>query len=190
VDPTRTNVTITASSVSNINFSLSKATALIYGTVKDTLNNPVVGVQVSARDKPDNLFHVLGRSFVTNASYCIGAQAGSWGPTPDSSDLAARGFVGYGSNVTLVTGQATNLNFIVTRTNWPSLQPPLRLTGSQFQFLLSGLAGQNYTIQSSTNLGGTNWLVVLATNAPCNSVLIVDPQATNRARFYRALVGP
>ena len=190
VDPTRIDVTITASSVSNFNFSLSKATALIYGTLKDILNNPAVGVQVSARDKPNNFFHVVGRSFVTNASYTIGAQAGAWGPAPDSGDLGARGFLGYGSNVTLVTGQATNINFIVTRTNWPSLQPPLHLTSSQFQLLLSGLAGQNYTIQSSTNLGGNDWLVVLATNAPCNSVLIVDPHATNSARFYRALVGP
>jgi hypothetical protein len=70
------------------------------------------------------------------------------------------------------------------------LQPPLHLTSGQFQFLLSGLAGENYAIQSSTNLGGNNWLVVLATNAPCNSVLIADPHATNSARFYRALVGP
>jgi len=190
VDPKRTKVTITGGSVSNLDFSLSKATALIYGTIKDTLNNPVVGVQVSARDEPNGAFHVVGRSYVTNASYCIGVQAGTWGPTPDSGDLGSRGFIGYGSNVTLVTGQATNLNFIVTRTNWPSLQPTLHLSSSQFQFLLSGLAGQNYTIESSTNLDGTNWLVVLITNAPCNSVLIDDPQATNSGRFYRALVGP
>ncbi len=190
LDPKRTNVVITARSVSNFNFSLSKPTALIYGTIKDTLNNPVVGVQVSARDEPTNAFHILGRSFVTNASYTIGVQAGTWGPTPDSGDLGLRGFLGYGSNVTLVTGRATNLDFIVTRTNWPSLQPPLRLTSSQFQFLLSGLAGQNYTIQSSTDVGGSNWLVVMFTNAPCDSVLIADPDATNSARFYRVLVGP
>lgn len=190
VDPKRTKVTITGGSVSNLDFSLSKATALIYGTIKDTLNNPVVGVQVSARDEPNGAFHVLGRSFVTDAGYSIGVQAGTWGPTPDSGDLGARGFIGYGSNVTLVTGQATNLNFIVSRTNWPSLQPAQQLTSSQFQFLLSGLAGENYTIQSSTNLNGTNWLEVLITNTPCNSVLIADPRATNITRFYRALVGP
>ena len=36
------------------------------------------------------------------------------------------------------------------------MQPPLHLSSGQFQFLLSGLAGQNYTIQSATNLGVTS----------------------------------
>ncbi len=189
VPPTRTGVAITSASVSNVNFSLSKPTALIYGSLKDTLNHPVVGVEMSARDQP-NTFHAVGRSFVPNASYSLGVQAGTWSPIPDSGDLGNRGFVGYGSNVTLVAGQATNINFIVTRTNWPTLQPPFHLSASQFQFLLSGLAGQNYTIQTSTNLGSNNWFVVLITNAPCNTVPIVDPYATNSARFYRAVVGP
>ena len=39
-------------------------------------------------------------------------------------------------------------------------------------------------------LGATNWLAVLATNAPCNTVLIKDTQATNNARLYRAVIAP
>jgi len=185
----RTNVTLTSANVSNVNFVLSKATAVIYGTVKDTLSNPVFGVQVSARDQP-NAFHSLGRSFVTNASYSLGVQAGTWNPAPDGGDLALRGFIGSSSNVTLASGQATNINFIVTRTNWPILQAPLHPSSAGFQLILNGLAGQDYSIEQSTNLALNNWVAVLATNAPCDTVLIQDTQATNNARFYRAVVVP
>ena len=189
VDPKRTNVTVTSASVSNVNFVLSKPTALIYGTVRDSLNNPVLGVQLSARDQP-NAFHSVGRSFVTNASYSLGVQAATWNPAPDSGDLALRGFTGSSSSVTLLNGQATNINFIVTRTNWPILQAPIHPSGNGIQFILNGLAGQDYSIEQSSNLASSNWLAVLATNAPCDTVLIQDSQATNGARFYRAVVVP
>jgi len=189
VDPKRINVVLTSASVSNVNFVLSKPTAVVYGTVRDTLSNPVFGVQVSARDQPNTL-HSVGRSFVTNASYSLGVQAGTWNPAPDSGDLALRGLIGSGSNVTLASGQATNINFIVTRTNWPVLQAPLHSSSSGFQFILNGLAGQDYSIEQITNLALGNWVAVLATNAPCDTVLIQDTQATNDARFYRAVVVP
>jgi hypothetical protein len=189
-DPSRTSVPVTGGSVSNVSFALLRPTALIYGTVSDTSNNPVLGIQLSAGNE-------LGRSIVTNGSYCLGVQAGTWSPAPDNGDLANQGFIVYdtnflsnGSNVTLVAGQALNLNYVATRINWPTLQTPLHLSSSQFQFVLSGLAGQNYTIQSATNLGVNDWLVVLATNLPCDTALILDPHATNNARFYRAVVGP
>lgn len=89
-----------------------------------------------------------------------------------------------------MTGQTANINFVVIRTNWPLLQFPVRLSSSAFQFTLNGLAGQNYAIQRSTNLALGNWVAMLATNAPCNTVLIQDPQATNPARFYRAVIVP
>jgi hypothetical protein len=191
VDQTRTNVVVTSASVSGVNFALAKPTALIYGTVKDTLGNPVIGVQVSTRD-PGNNYHPVGRSFVTNGSYSIGVQAGTWNSVaPNSSDLGLQGLTaGVGPNVTLVAGQTTNVDFVVTRTNWPSLTNPVHVSTSQFQFLLNGLAGQSYTIQTTTNLGDTNWLALLTTNAPCASVYILDDQATNGQRFYRALVVP
>ena len=162
---------------------------MIYGTVRDTLNNPVVGVQVSARNQP-NTFHAAGRSFATNANYSLGVQAGTWNPAPDSGDLALRGFVGSSSNITLVSGQVTNIDFIVTRTNWPVLQAPVRISSSGFQFTLNGLAGQDYAIQASGDLASGDWVAMPATNLPCDTVLIQDTQATNAARFYRAVVLP
>ena len=133
---------------------------------------------------------MLGRSFVTNGNYSLGVLAGTWLPGPSAGDLAARGLVGGTSNAVLIAGQATNINFTVIRTNFPSLTNPVHVSSSQFQFLLDGLAGQSYTIQTITNLGSTNWLALLTTNAPCASVYILDGQATNGQRFYRALVVP
>jgi phage-related protein len=56
---------------------------------------------------------------------------------------------------------------------------------------LTGAANQNYTLQMSTNLGSTNWLSLFVTNnTTANSFLLTDPNATNKLRFYRVLVGP
>src|SRR5205814_5688308 len=44
----RSNLTVTSSSLSNIDFQISKATAMIYGSIRDNHANPVIGVEVSA----------------------------------------------------------------------------------------------------------------------------------------------
>ena len=62
-------------------------------------------------------------------------------------------------------GHAFLYDFVVTRTNLPSLGTPVRLSSTQLQFLLSGMAGQTYTVQAITNLNSNNWSVVLTTNA-------------------------
>jgi hypothetical protein len=73
----------------------------------------------------------------------------------------------------------------------PSLGSPAKLFSGQFQFLLNGMVGQNYTIQMSTNLSFTNWATLLITNnATTNSFNVIDPNATNNQRFYRIKVGP
>lgn len=72
----------------------------------------------------------------------------------------------------------------------PFLSDSVRLSPSEFQFLLNGLAGQNYTIQVSTNLGATGWQSILTTNSLTGSFIVVDGHATNRLRFYRALQSP
>jgi len=60
---------------------------------------------------------------------------------------------------------------------------------SRFQMRLTGAAGQNYTVQMSTNL--SNWTSLYVTNnGLANSFLVSDPNATNKQRSYRILVGP
>jgi hypothetical protein len=70
----------------------------------------------------------------------------------------------------------------------PLLSEPAKLSDTQFSFHLSGIAGQNYTVQYSTTL--TDWNTLYVTNAPVNSFLLIDFTATNAQRFYRVLVGP
>jgi len=87
---------------------------------------------------------------------------------------------------------ATNHSFVLT-INPPPTPPNLgqpTKTAGQFQFLVLGSAGQNYTIQTSTNLKSTNWSLLLVTNSSANSFLISDPGATNPTRYYRVLLGP
>jgi hypothetical protein len=185
----RTKVQVISTNVGGINFALSKATALIYGMVKDSQGHPIVGVQIDARDS-GSLYHVNGRSFVTNGGYSLGVLAGTWGPGPNSGDLASRGLTGGAASVGVSAGQAVNIDFTAIRTNLPGLTNPLHVSSSQFQFLLAGLAGQTYTVQAITNLNGTNWLALLTTNIPCSSQNILDGQATNKQKFYRVLVVP
>jgi len=71
----------------------------------------------------------------------------------------------------------------------PTLSLPARPLARQFQFQVNGVAGQTCTIQVSTNLSSPNWLTLLVTNAPVNSLLVLDPAATNQQRFYRVKLG-
>jgi hypothetical protein len=74
----------------------------------------------------------------------------------------------------------------------PVLSQPARISASQFGFLLSGAAGQTYTVLVTTNaaLPLADWSTVLTTNLSGSSAAIQDNQATNQRRFYRAKVGP
>ncbi|HLX68494.1 MAG TPA: carboxypeptidase regulatory-like domain-containing protein [Verrucomicrobiae bacterium] len=89
-------------------------------------------------------------------------------------------------------GHSTNQSFSLTIN--PAPQPPTlgqpSRSGGRFQFSVNATAGQNYTIQMSTNLNSTNWSSILVTNPTMNSFFITDPNATNPARFYRVLMGP
>jgi len=72
----------------------------------------------------------------------------------------------------------------------PVLSEPERLSPSEFQFLVTGLAGQTYIILKSSDLASTDWSVLLVTNAPASSFTVVDPLATNSSSFYRAVSCP
>jgi hypothetical protein len=75
-----------------------------------------------------------------------------------------------------------NPNPVLSLPNW---------SANRFQMRLAGAANQNYTVQMSTNLSSTNWISLFVTNNPAtNSFIVTDPNATNKQRFYRILIGP
>ena len=62
---------------------------------------------------------------------------------------------------------------------------------NQFQMRLTGVAGQNYTVEMTTDLGSSNWTSLFVTNsATTNSFNVTDPGATDQRRFYRVKLGP
>ena len=94
------------------------------------------------------------------------------------------------AGLTLVTAATSFPLALASASSQPRLDQEARLSSSQFQFLLLGTVGQNYTVQVSTNLVSTNWLTLLTTNLSANPAFIQDNQATNKQRYYRVKVGP
>jgi len=93
--------------------------------------------------------------------------------------------------------QTTDFNSTITNKVFGIIvnpKPVLSLANwltNQFRMQLSGGSNQNYTVQVSTNLGAGNWATLLITNNPAtNSYYLTDPNATNKQRFYRILIGP
>jgi uncharacterized repeat protein (TIGR03803 family) len=70
----------------------------------------------------------------------------------------------------------------------PTISLPSYSASGQFQMIVNGSAGQNYTIQMSTNL--SDWTSLLVTNSSNDSFLFCDPNVTNKQCFYRVLLGP
>ncbi|MDB6112098.1 MAG: hypothetical protein JWR69_3848 [Pedosphaera sp.] len=63
------------------------------------------------------------------------------------------------------------------------------ITNGQFELLISGDVGPDYTVQVSTNL--LNWTALWTTNPPALPFMISDPGVSNYPqRFYRVLLGP
>ena len=86
---------------------------MIYGTVKDSTNNPVTGLRVKA-NAHSGVDRADGLTFSPNANYATAVVAGTWDVFPDGDSLAARGYTaGSEASVTLSAGQARQANFVV-----------------------------------------------------------------------------
>ncbi len=91
---------------------------------------------------------------------------------------------------------ATGLTLVSVRTRFsmvtpstapstaPVLSQPALASGAQFGFQLMGVAGQDYTVEYSTNL--TDWIPLLTTNLPEVAYLYINVPLTNQAGFFRA----
>jgi len=70
----------------------------------------------------------------------------------------------------------------------PALSFPVKPSVTQFRFQVQGVAGQNYTVQGSSNL--VNWNSIFVTNAPTDAFTVILNRATNSLGFFRVLLGP
>jgi hypothetical protein len=161
----------------------------ITGQITGNNGNPIAGVNVYASDGNGNFFTTTTDGDGNYSLNNIGN--GNLTVSVDCGNLASLGYDCVNSQETNILNNSDyGLNFIV-KLNQPVLGPSTKYSGTQFQFSLFGASNQNYTIQYSTNLGSTNWMALFVTNsATTNSFLLTDPNATNRQRFYRALIGP
>ena len=88
-------------------------------------------------------------------------------------------------------GLTATHSFTLVTNPKPQLSAAVRLSGTQFQFLIVGAVGQNYTLQFVTNLASGNWTSLFTTNnASTNEYVVADSNATNQQRYYRVLIGP
>jgi hypothetical protein len=58
------------------------------------------------------------------------------------------------------------------------------ISGNAFNFTVSGSAGANYVVQTSTNLASNNWIPVLTNVSPFN---FTDTNFPALQKFYRAV---
>jgi hypothetical protein len=119
-------------------------------------------------------------------------------PLPSGFNLSSDGII---SGVASASGSSTFIvrltdrnsttltrSFTLTINPRPALILPRRLSASQFQFGVNGVAGQNYTVQYGTSL--TNWTSLFITNSATGTFTVTDLNATNKTRYYRLLLGP
>lgn len=88
-----------------------------------------------------------------------------------------------------VTMATTLTSFpLATLSSAPRLSLPAKPSTNEFRFLVQGIAGQNYTIEGSSNL--VHWNLIRITNAPTDSFTVLLNHATNSHGFFRVKLGP
>ena len=94
--------------VSNLSVQWTKANALIYGSLKDNLQNPLPGIEIDTGDS-NNLYQNLG--FTDDlGKYAVGITGGDWNVGPSSDDPALAGFSSRVRTSTVSNGQAVQVN--------------------------------------------------------------------------------
>jgi hypothetical protein len=173
-------------------FTALPVTGTISGSVHDNLGNPVVGVSLYAMQfTSTNMFTSLNGTTGINGNYALGVANGSWQVffSYGNNDLSHQGLVDlYGPyNVSLPPTNAV-LNIAVYTNGSALLASPRFFPPSQLSMNVVASQGVTYTLQTSTNLAGTNWSSLytfqITNNGPFQ---ISDIFATNRTKFYRLL---
>ena len=179
---------VVSASVSNITILLPKATALIYGSLKDADDHVVKGIGLSAND-PSRIYEVSGFSS-SDGSFTMGVVAGEWNASPDSDALASLGYMSVNStNVTLSVGQALRVDFRVQAASSYIAGKVLDYQGNPLDNLgvsanINGTANVSTQTDGSGQfvlpLSGGTWTVNLDAGA-LSSRGLVGPQLTLNA---------
>jgi hypothetical protein len=166
------------SSGANVTLAFPKANALFYGSVKDNLGNPMVGIDVSAYDTTSNLYQMDGYTD-TNGNYFVAVLGlGSNDPwqlglasegTPTNYDFTQPQFDQNGGT-NLSVGQAVLQNFTgILATN--------QITGNVKDSNGANIVGLG--VFASATINGTNYQTQMDTDTNGNYSLNVANGAWN-----------
>ena len=190
--PTQTGTfSFTIYTVNNEGSQPQKSLSIIIGSpqITSSLTNGITGIAYSSQ------LQVVGGTPPYTWTIANGSQ-----PLPSALSLSTSGLISgtpatngtfsfivreTDSNAVSVT---KSLSLTINAPVKPTLSSPVWVT-NRLQLRLTGVAGQNYTLQYSSTL--TNWTQLFITNnATTNSFIVTDSHATNSRGFYRVLVGP
>ncbi|HRZ55438.1 MAG TPA: putative Ig domain-containing protein, partial [Candidatus Paceibacterota bacterium] len=94
---------------------VTKANALIYGTIKDDSNQPVFGLTIRAQED-SKTFEPKGTALTANGDYALGVVGGmTWTVDFDDDEVQAAGYFGPEHQVTLAAGQAVRRDIVLRR---------------------------------------------------------------------------
>jgi hypothetical protein len=175
-DPVRLDFTVEAAIasllVTNISLPKGNVTAAYSAQLGASGGNPPYNWQM-ASNSPS-----LPTGLSLNSSGLISG-------TPTTNNTIA-----FKVQVTDANSAVTNKVLFITINRQPVLLTPIWRT-NRFSMRLFAAADQNYTIQMTTNLSSTNWTSLFVTNnLNSSSYIVIDPNATNKGRFYRVVIGP
>ena len=171
------------------NYVALPVTASISGQVLDNFGNPVTGVSLFAGTVIGGLFYQsLDGQTDDSGNYTLGVASGAWQVYfgVGNNDLASLGLVDYFEpyNVSIPPTNAVR-NITVYEYGATVLSQPRRFSPTQFGFNIYGGIGINYNVQVSPSLASPDWSTVFSLQLTNSPFFVVDPNATNRAAFYR-----
>ena len=156
--------------------------------MKDTLNNPIPGVELDANITGTGIHYYSG-CVATDASgtYTIKVlNNSSWNISVRTSDLNARGFNGVSGQTVNISGGNGVANFVASRLQLTILSSPGQIQAQGFNLSVAVEPGRNYRLQASTNL--TLWIDLTSFTGGGSPFQYLDSGATTlNRRFYRVV---
>jgi hypothetical protein len=138
-------------SVSGLTIALPKGTALIYGSVKDDQNRPLLNIRLSGDQDNGSGSYRGDATTDTNGNYAMAVTSGNWSVNVSSDSGAAAGYVFSTASTNVTDGTAVPLNFTgVLATNQISgyvrdtSNNPITNVGVNASAILNGVSYEQY----------------------------------------------